>query len=216
MIKPSRYWLFLGLFIAIEAVLYVWVDAPIALWARTVRETHPAIKELFATLTDFGLGKWYAWSSGSLFLIAALLFLKAPLAETAHERAKQIALKSGFFFFATSGAGLASNVIKFFVGRARPKMLIESNVYGFDPLIYKYLWNSFPSGHTTTIFAVAASLAFLFPKARAALYAFALAVGLSRVMVGAHYPSDVVGGMLVGLVFTRFSIFLLHRTKGIM
>lgn len=65
---------------------------------------------------------------------------------------------------------------------------------------------SFPSGHTLTAFALAAVLVCASPavRARAPLAALALAgaalVGLSRVFVGAHWPSDALGGAALGIV----------------
>ena len=59
---------------------------------------------------------------------------------------------------------------------------------------------SFPSGHTATAFATATSLSLTFPKwyVIAPSFAYASAVGYSRMYLGVHYPSDAVGGALLG------------------
>ncbi|HEX8053464.1 MAG TPA: phosphatase PAP2 family protein [Thermoleophilaceae bacterium] len=70
---------------------------------------------------------------------------------------------------------------------------------------------SFPSGHAATSMAVYGSLAFVFARARRGLprVAFALAggalvtlIGLSRIYLGVHYPSDVVAGWITGAAIT--------------
>jgi len=58
--------------------------------------------------------------------------------------------------------------------------------------------HSFPSGHTAASFAAATALAMAYPSARALLFATATAVGVSRVHLGHHFPSDVLAGALLG------------------
>ena len=60
-------------------------------------------------------------------------------------------------------------------------------------------FNSFPSGHTTVSFAVAYVLSKRYPYLSIPLYSIALMVGLSRIYLGSHYPSDVVAGAIVGV-----------------
>jgi hypothetical protein len=60
---------------------------------------------------------------------------------------------------------------------------------------------SFPSGHTSNTFSTATSLALRYPDNPAlitGLYLHALAVSYGRIYIGAHYPSDVLAGVLIG------------------
>jgi undecaprenyl-diphosphatase len=59
---------------------------------------------------------------------------------------------------------------------------------------------SFPSGHAATSFAAATVLSFAFPRLAPALFLLAAAVGFSRVYVGVHYPLDVLGGAVLGVL----------------
>jgi undecaprenyl-diphosphatase len=90
--------------------------------------------------------------------------------------------------------------IKFLVGRARPcTSLAEVHALVFhaptDP--------SFPSGHAAGAFAVAAFVTFearVHPLAKIALFVIAAGIGLSRIVLGVHFPSDVLAGALLGTV----------------
>ena len=58
---------------------------------------------------------------------------------------------------------------------------------------------SFPSGHTITAFGIAVSLGFYYPDLLAGLIFCALSVAASRVILGLHYLSDVLAGILIGV-----------------
>jgi membrane-associated phospholipid phosphatase len=67
---------------------------------------------------------------------------------------------------------------------------------------------SFPSGHTTMAFATATSLSLSFPKWYVIVpsYTYAAAVAYSRMYLGVHYPSDILGGIILG-IGTSFLVF---------
>lgn len=74
---------------------------------------------------------------------------------------------------------------------------------------------SMPSGHTLTAFAVASAIYFALPTAGrlrfAWLWLLALATGLSRIAVGAHWPGDVVAGAALGMLCGMWAQALLAR-----
>jgi membrane-associated phospholipid phosphatase len=57
-----------------------------------------------------------------------------------------------------------------------------------------------PSGHATTAFAVLVAFGSLWPRWRTILLIYALLIAVSRVVVTAHYPTDVAAGALVGVI----------------
>jgi len=90
--------------------------------------------------------------------------------------------------------GLAS-LLKDIVGRARP---VD------HPLVTPLHTGSFPSGHATTSFACAATLARFAPRTAAVLlYVLAALIAYSRVYVGVHWPLDVLAGAVLGLLVAR-------------
>ena len=92
---------------------------------------------------------------------------------------------------------LCTNVcLKHLVGRTRPWI----DVAGLVPLVHEGDPNSFPSGHTCAAFAAGMSWVRALPRRwmKGAAAALAVCMGLSRLYVGVHYPTDVLAGGLVG------------------
>jgi membrane-associated phospholipid phosphatase len=71
---------------------------------------------------------------------------------------------------------------------------------------------SFPSGHATSIFLTASLLGAYFGwKLYAAGYAMAIAVSLSRLYLGVHYPSDIIAGALLGIIMGELAVYAAYR-----
>ena len=66
-----------------------------------------------------------------------------------------------------------------------------------DIIHFDSKWHSFPSGHSATIFAFIFCMIFLFPKIKNILITIAIIIASTRVIVGAHFISDIFGGALV-------------------
>jgi membrane-associated phospholipid phosphatase len=95
---------------------------------------------------------------------------------------------------------LLVEIIKSLTDRDRPFLTLEkARVVG-----WREKGDSFPSGHTTQIFFLMTLFILYFQLglgASIALYAIALLVGLTRIYVGAHYPRDVIAGIVLGSVW---------------
>lgn len=85
--------------------------------------------------------------------------------------------------------------LKTLLGRERPyNKLKKLNTFGI--ILKDY---SFPSGHTSASFSIATTIAINVPKLTIVVMALALLVGISRIYLGVHYPTDVVGGIIIGI-----------------
>ena len=75
-------------------------------------------------------------------------------------------------------------------------------------------WNSsFPSGHTLSYFSLATVYSAKYPKYAIPLYGFGVMVGLSRVYLGEHYPSDVLAGAALGIGIGYLTLKLEKQLK---
>lgn len=160
--------------------------------------THTVFFDEFARFLS-GLGRWGAiW-----FVIAIVLFFR-------EERRHHL-----FFLpviLATSLATVCSEfLLKGLIGRPRPS--IEMGAIIVDRADYF----SFPSTHATLAFALAYVLSVQEPKLTYWLYALATLIAISRVYLGAHFPSDVLFGGLLGYVIGYATITIgkkLHPKKN--
>lgn len=104
---------------------------------------------------------------------------------------------------------LVNNVIlKPLVDRTRPYEVVQ----GLTLLIEKQKDASFPSGHTASSFAAAVVMFVMLPK-RYGIPALILAflIGVSRLYVGVHYPTDVLCGLLSGTLLALLSVWIVKR-----
>ena len=96
----------------------------------------------------------------------------------------------------TSSQGIVQ-LFKNIINRKRPYLVLpEVNTF-WSKLLKDH---SFPSGHTTAGFSLAAVLAAHFPNYSLVSYSLATMVGISRIYTGMHYPSDVLSGALLGML----------------
>ncbi len=195
------------------------LDVPLM---RAVATLPDWVNPLFQKVTRIGNADWILVPSLLVALfcsIGAKLFLPASI----KTNAKTIAAIATFIFIGVAGPGLAANFVKRILGRARPLHFDQLGAFYFQPTWNDWTFQSFPSGHTTVIFAFATLLVFFLPRfsrVRWWLFAGAFVVGASRVLIGVHYSSDVFGGILAG-TFGAFVVrnyclkrgWLFQRTK---
>ncbi len=103
-------------------------------------------------------------------------------------------------------------ILKNIFGRLRPYQVLD-NIHYLPPAPDSF---SFPSGQAGTAFAIAMLIILMFPQKRIryAVIMFAIIVGLSRIYMGHHYPSDVLGGAIVGIIVS-FAVWKLEITHKI-
>jgi membrane-associated phospholipid phosphatase len=114
---------------------------------------------------------------------------------------------------ASLGAGLAANVLKLLVARARPHHFdlsgdaLDSFAGWFPMLANASAEQGFPSSHAATAAGLAIALAWLYPRGRWLFPAMAALAGFQRVLAESHFLSDVLWGSAVGCIFAPLCVY---------
>jgi undecaprenyl-diphosphatase len=112
-------------------------------------------------------------------------------------------------FSAVSAAGAAA-ILGIFVFKALKRLSQRPRPCQIEP----HCWSkvlppdkfSFPSGHTMTAFSVALVVSYFYPSLEAMLFFLALSIAVSRIVLGMHYLSDVLAGVVLGVALGCASI----------
>jgi undecaprenyl-diphosphatase len=190
--RKTWWWFALG-FIALLG-LVVWFDPMVSVWAQAWPRP---VNDFFAYITDYGLSDWILIPALVLFIVSGLLGLVIRK-RTPKLALLQMAQLYAYIFVGVALPGLIANIIKRGIGRGRPELLDQLGSLSFQNFFNDFTYQSFPSGHATTAFAFAFVVGFMARRWFPFLLLAAVAVGVSRVAVGAHYPTDVLGGVVVG------------------
>jgi undecaprenyl-diphosphatase len=105
---------------------------------------------------------------------------------------------------------LSSNFLKSAVGRLRPCHTVDgvTIVQGLYTPLDCGPGLSFPSSHAVNNFGMATLFSYFYPKIKWWLFAWASLVSLSRLGVGVHYPSDIAGGAIIGILVAAMVLAL--------
>jgi membrane-associated phospholipid phosphatase len=173
--------------------------------AQGCREQLPRPLWQFALrITDFAKG--LPWIIAALLFYIAVQIIMVWSGET--KLLRQISDYSLALLASFVAASIVLHGIKIFLGRRRPRDDFEHGLYGFRYFTWELQYDSFPSGHSMTIFCVAVVLSAITPFLAPLWLALATGLALTRAMLTAHFFSDVLIGAGIGLLVARETFLL--------
>lgn len=196
---PALHWKpFLVVAAALVVLTMLVYDAPVG---SGLARVSPLAQWFGRQVTDIGKSDWSLGASAFVF-IASLAALRSLTGRRMIAHGWFINHIASYIFLTVALSGLSSNLLKRAIGRARPEHFDTLGIFHFVPFAGHSDFESLPSGHATTIGAICMALALLLPRYRLLLGIAAAWLAMTRVMVGAHYPSDVLAGLLFGAWFS--------------
>jgi membrane-associated phospholipid phosphatase len=174
-------------YVLLVTLSFLYFDKPIALFVHGLDLGHSLI--LFKALS------WVGLSTGYLIGLPVLaLVLRYVL------KNRQWACRTWFLWLCILIPDLIAVGLKTIFGRARPELLFQDQLYGFQWFKHGHLYHSFPSGHTTTIMGLVFGLWIIIPRYRWLFLCLGVAVGISRILLFQHYVSDVLTAAYLVLI----------------
>ncbi|MEW6148413.1 MAG: phosphatase PAP2 family protein [Pseudomonadota bacterium] len=147
-------------------------------------------------LTDFGKDEYLLSVLGAALVVLA--FAAAGLHGTRRALLLGFGTRLQFLFLSVAVSALVTEILKYVIGRGRPFVGGTPNPFNFVPFEGTGAYASLPSGHAVAAFALAFAVSSLWPRLRVFMFTYAIVILLTRLVLLAHHPSDVVAGALVG------------------
>ena len=172
------------------------------------------LKKFFIQITTLGDSVWYF--SFSIIFGFVLLFVKNKKIYSNYPKVfGKIFFINILLFVSVLASGILAQILKHLIGRPRPNTMVAEDQIAINFFSFDSSYHSFPSGHATTIFAVALVLVFSLPKLKYFFYFLASIVAFSRVVVGAHYITDIVAGVCVAFIGFKLALYILKKFVNI-
>ena len=166
--------------------------------------------DFFKNINILGNSVWYFMLS-IIFIIFCYLLRRKRTIDNKNDNIKRIQYLSYLLFLSVLISGMLAQIIKHAVGRPRPNMINIGNDLTLNFFSLDSNFHSFPSGHTTTIFAVVLVISLIAPKLRYFFYIFAALVSFSRFVLDAHFITDLLGGIAVAFIGFKIAILILSK-----
>ena len=155
----------------------------------------PVLDKFFSLITN--VNNWYL----TYVILLLISFIKGG------RKGKIAAI--GVLILIAATDQLSSHILKDLVHRVRPCLILPA---AYTPMGCTGTY-SFPSSHAFNNFAAATFICRFFPKLKWALSITAVLISISRIYLGLHYPSDVLGGAILGSIIGYFFASLVQAIE---
>lgn len=195
---PIKYWktsLITGIFLILLAIFFI--DKPMALYFE---HASPKMVSFCTFMNMFTYPPLHI-----LLWIVIYYIFRFPL------RKLFIARKVMLIAIAVNLSNALSFPLKMFFGRQRPTLLFSDNISGFQFFSPFSFDLAFPSGHAILAASIFASLACFYPRFTPLYFLAAFLLSFCRVVTSAHYFSDILAGLLVGIAVVQYLFLSMEK-----
>ncbi|SHJ73761.1 PAP2 superfamily protein [Hymenobacter daecheongensis DSM 21074] len=201
LLRPRRFLWLTAALLPLCALLMLLLDQPLARFCHAQLRAAEPFFSAFTAATDRA---YEVGMKTRLLHLPALLLTLGLLYAVGRWRLNQPRAAVFLVVLLTHLASVGtSNVLKGVVRRLRPEVLFST---GYPDLGFRYLHaahaDSFPSTHTATYFSLFVPLVLAFPRLRGPLLVLPVLIGLGRLVMGAHYLSDVLFSVWLVAAYT--------------
>ncbi|MBS0351655.1 MAG: phosphatase PAP2 family protein [Proteobacteria bacterium] len=170
-------------------ISYFFIDQPLAHYLKEVQIAHPLLVIAFSKINSLGVSRNYLLILAAIFLW--LFFIS---------KNKIMSLWILYIMLSLIVSGLFCMLFKVLCGKARPNEWLHYHIYGFYFWRFENEFWSFPSGHVTTVSAVAAASYRVFRRFLGLWILIVSAVMFGRMICLDHYLGDVMAGAYLGFI----------------
>jgi membrane-associated phospholipid phosphatase len=209
----SRKWVLTSLVILVGVlVAFAFADETIT---RTLTAWPRNIRRFFKWYTRWGEADWNLIPA-LLVWLTAVIVVRFPIGYMWRWAVRALGRIGLIILVGAALPGLTAALLKRLIGRARPPHLDELGTLGFEPFSWvDASFQSFPSGHATSAFAFATVLVAVFGRRVAVIaYIYAVLIAISRIVVEAHYATDVIAAAYLGTFGAVYSLWRLKLHVG--
>lgn len=190
-------------FIALVVLSFLFLDKRIAVYFYQL--DLKGFELVLHAVTSLGIVEVYV---AGLFLLA--LFFRYVY------RKREYEAYSWFLWLCVLLPNVICLALKVGLGRARPELWFEKQLYGFYGFHLKSTYWSFPSGHTTTMMGLTLGLTVLFPRGGYWFILLGLLASISRIILVKHYLSDVLMAAYLALVEIGVLVWWLRKNQKLL
>lgn len=200
--RPFRGVLLTACFALLLLLMSRWVDLPLTVAIE--KHVSPVVNNVFDYIGKLGDSEMYIFAALFVYVVS-LVGMRRGWVCPVSVGFERLARYGALVLSVMAVGGLITLVLKKVVARARPEVWLEDGWYGLvAPFTKGSDYNSFPSSHTLTAFAVAAALGEIAPRWRIPALLVATLVAVSRVINRDHYLSDVIAAAAIGIFVAHF------------
>ncbi len=197
-------WFWLAMMVGLGAMFLL--DARVLAWVRPLHESRSS-DLVNHTVRQLGTGQVQA-------LVLLALVVVGLTVKRGRSGARHLRAAGGWGILSLVVSAAASTILKVLIHRPRP-WFVPPELSSWKAYLLLSIQEgrlrAFPSGESTTTFAVAWTLAWGYPRLRWPLLGVAIIIAAARVVVGAHHPSDVWAGAMLGIAVAEWVKGLARR-----